>query len=78
MPIASVFIAMSHWSVLGLWLLSHFQYWILTRETHLGYFVVVLCHGDPAALVLQDWPHQMLQQFIDGLDDGLGNSKFNI
>ena len=38
--------------VQGLWLLLHYQYWILTG-TPLGYPVVALCHGDPAALDLQ-------------------------
>ena len=34
--------------VQGLWLLLHYQYWILTR-THRT--IVALCHGDPAGLV---------------------------
>ena len=38
--------------VWGLWLLLHYQYWILIR-TPLG---VALYHGDPAPLVLQDCP----------------------
>lgn len=53
---------MSHWSVQGLWLLHH-QYWALT-EPPLGYPVVALCNGDPAALDLQVRFIHMLQQFI--------------
>jgi len=37
------------------WLLLYYQYWILTGIP-LRYPVVGLCHGDPAALDLQDWP----------------------
>jgi hypothetical protein len=44
-----MFTAMSHGLVLGLWLLLYYQSWILTL---LKYPVVVLCHGDPAALEL--------------------------
>ncbi|KAL6093787.1 hypothetical protein STEG23_035863, partial [Scotinomys teguina] len=36
----------------GLWLLLHYQYWALTG-TPLGYPVVILYHGDPAALDMQ-------------------------
>jgi hypothetical protein len=39
----------------GPWHLLHYQDCILTG-TPLGYSVAALCHGDPAALVLQDWP----------------------
>lgn len=38
-------------------------------------FYFAPCHGDPAALDLQDWPLHVLQQFIDGLDVGLGQLK---
>lgn len=51
--------------VRGLWFLLHYQYWVLT-ESPLGYPVVVLCHGDPATLDLQDWLLHTLQQIIDG------------
>jgi len=40
--------------VQGLWPLLHYQYWILSG-TPLGYPVVALCCGDPAALHLQGW-----------------------
>ena len=40
-----------------------------------GYPVAVLCRGDPAALNLQDWPYHTLQQFIDGVDVGVGQLK---
>jgi len=53
--------------VQGLWLLLHYQYWIFT-ETPLGYPAIVLCHGDPAALVLQDQSLHVLQQFIYEVD----------
>lgn len=34
-----------------------------------------LCHGDPAALHLQDWPFHALQQFIPEVDVGMGQLK---
>ena len=34
--------------------------------------MVNLCHGDPAALDLQGWSLPVLQQFIDGVDVGVG------
>ena len=37
----------------GFWLLLHYQYWILLG---IPLRVVALCHGDPAALDLEDWP----------------------
>ena len=61
-----MFIAIRH-LVLGLWLLQHCQYWILTR-TPLGYSVVVLCHGDPTASDLQDWSLHVLWKFMGGVD----------
>jgi hypothetical protein len=33
---------------------------------------VALCHQDLATLVLQDRPFHKLQQFIDGIDVGMG------
>ena len=53
--------------VRGLWFLL--QFWILTG-TPLGYPVVALCHGDPAALDLHDQSLHTLKQFIDGVDVG--------
>ena len=53
---------------------SGFCYSINTR-TPFGYPVVALCHGDPAALALQDQPLQTLQHFIDGADGALGLLK---
>lgn len=49
----------------------------LASATHLtlgplGYTVVVLCFGVPAALDLQVWLLQMLQQFIHEVDIGVG------
>lgn len=49
----------------------------LASATHLtpgplGYTVVVLCLGVPAALDLQVWLLQMLQQFIHEVDIGVG------
>jgi hypothetical protein len=38
----------------------------------LGYPIVALCHGDPAALDLQNWPLHTLQQLIDEVDVGIG------
>ena len=38
-------------------------------------YLVVLCHGNPAAFVLQDWPLHMLLQFIDGVDVEVGQLK---
>jgi hypothetical protein len=60
--------------VQGLWLLLHYQYWIFTG-TPLGYPAVALCHGDPAAFVLQDQPLHVLEQFIHGVDVGVGQPK---
>ena len=50
------------------------QYWIVTG-TPLRYPVVALCHGDPVALDLQGWLLRMLQQFIDGVDVGVGQQE---
>lgn len=36
---------------------------------------VVLCHGDPSALVLQDQLLHSLWQFIDRVDIGIGELK---
>lgn len=36
---------------------------------------VALCHGEPAALVLQDQPLHMLQQLISGVDVRVGQLK---
>ena len=55
----------------GLWLLLHCQYWIVTGIP-LEYSLAVLCHGDPTTLDLQDWPLHKLQQFVDGIDVGVG------
>ena len=57
-----------------LWLLLHYQYWILTGSP-LGYTFVSLCHGDPTTLDLQDQPFHILWQFIDGVDVGMGQLK---
>ena len=65
---------MSHWSGLRSLFLLHHQYRILTR-TPLGYPVVALCHGDLVALDLQDQLLHTLQQFIDGIDVGVGQLK---
>ena len=54
--------------------LLYHQYWILPRM-HLRYPVVALCHGDPAALEEQHWSIHLLQQFIAGVDDGVGQVK---
>ena len=43
--------------------------------TTLRYSVVAQCHGDPAVLVLQDKPLHVFQQFIDGVDGGVGQLK---
>lgn len=63
--ISQHFIAMSQWSALRP--LLHCQDRILPG-TPLGYPAVVLCHGDPEVLVLQDLPLRALQQFIVGVD----------
>ena len=49
------FHSMSLGVVRYLWLLLSYQYQTITR-TPLSYPVAALCHGDPAALDLQDWP----------------------
>ena len=43
-------------------------------DPHLD-LVIALCHEDPAALELQDWTLHTLQQFIDGVDVGVGQLK---
>ena len=55
-------------------LFRSYQYWIFTG-TPLGYPAVALCHGDPAAFVLQDQPLHVLEQFIHGVDVGVGQPK---
>lgn len=50
------------------------QYWILSG-TPSGYPVVVLSHGDPAALNQQDSPFHVPQQFTDNVDFGVGQLK---
>ena len=42
---------------------------------HLRHPVVTLYHEDPVALHLQDQALQRLQQFIDGVDVGVGQLK---
>lgn len=39
-----------------------------------GYLVIVLCHGDPVTLCLQDQPLHLSQQIIDGLMVGWASS----
>jgi hypothetical protein len=41
----------------------------------LGFLLDILCHGDPATLILQGWLLHMFQQFIDGVDVGVGQLK---
>lgn len=62
-----MFLAISHGLFQGLWLLLYYIYWILTG-TRLGYSVSAPCHGDPAALDLQNQPFHMPQQFIVGIE----------
>ena len=63
-----------HWCESKPLALLYHQYWILPRM-HLRYPVVALCHGDPAALEEQHWSIHLLQQFIAGVDDGVGQVK---
>ena len=56
--------------VQGLWLLLHYQYWILTR-TPLRYSVP----WRSCSLVLQVWSLHVLQQFIDEVGVGVGQLK---
>jgi hypothetical protein len=72
--LTSLLSAMGHCLIRGLWLLVHYKYWTLTG-TLLRYPVVALCHGDPAALVLQDPPLHRLWQFTDDMDAGVGHLK---
>jgi hypothetical protein len=44
-------------------------------KTPLKHSAVALCHGDPAALDLYDWPFNSLQEILDGIDDGVGQLK---
>ena len=50
------------------------SFWILTG-THLSYPVVALGHGDLVVLDLWDWSLHTLQQFINGVDVGMGQFK---
>lgn len=56
------------------WLLLHFKHWNCTR-TPLGYPVVAVCHGAPAALCLQGQHLHMFYQFLHGADVGWANLK---
>ena len=60
--------------LVGLWLLLHYQYWVLTG-TFLDYPVVALCHGDPSTLNLHGQHLHMLQQFTVGVDIEVGQLK---
>lgn len=65
--------AMSHWSPsrsLASAVLS-----IMDPHRDFSYRVVALCHGYPAAFVLQDQPLHLLQLFIGGVDVGVGQLK---
>ena len=53
----------------GLWLLLLYQYWNFTGALPLEYPVIALCHRDPAALDMQDWPLSYSPWFIDGVND---------
>lgn len=44
-------------------------------DTPLGYSAVVPSHGDPVAMVPQDWPLYVLQHLIDGADVWVGGVK---
>lgn len=48
----------------------HYSHW----DSFLNTFVA-LGYGDAAALDLQDWSFQVLQQFIDEVDLGVGQLK---
>jgi len=68
--------AMSHWS--GSRPLVSATPSILTGTPlcdNNSYPAVALCHGDPAALDLQDWPLHMLQHLTDGVDFGVSQLK---
>jgi hypothetical protein len=67
-----MFMVVRHWSssrpLASATLSKLTVHWCFT----LGYPVVALYHDDHAALGQQDWPFQILQQFIDGVDAGVG------
>jgi hypothetical protein len=69
-----MFIAVSPWSGSRPRASATLSILILTG-TPLRYPVVALCHRDPAALDLQDWPFHVFQQFIDGVDVGVDQLK---
>ena len=56
MNLIQVFITMSPWPYLG----SLASAIVSITRTPLQYLVVVWCHGDPVAFVLQDWPLHVL------------------
>lgn len=69
-----MFIVRSHWSDLKL-LASVPPSVVDLHWDTFKYFVVVLCHGDPTSLEHQHWSLHMLQDFIAGVDDGVGQVK---
>ena len=66
-------IAMSRWP--GSRPLASATSTVLGSHQTLLRYPVVLCHEDSEALDLQDWPLHTLQQFIDGIDVGVGQLK---
>lgn len=70
-----MFIVMSHWSGLRLWLLWHHQYWILIKIP-VSYPIITLCHKDSTLSTTQPFADD--KDFWMGqfrvLDVGLGGS----
>ena len=68
-----MFSAVSHWSGSRSLASLYYQYWILPRT--LLCCCPVSYNFDPAALDLQGWSLQRLQQFTDWVDVGVGQLK---
>lgn len=68
-----MFFSMSHWT--GLRLLPSAALSILNSHQHSSQNPVILCPGDPVALLLQVWSLHLLQQFLDRVDVGVNQLK---
>lgn len=70
-----MFIAASHWSELRPLASSTSSILDPHQESSWISCCCPVCHGDPAALDLQNQPFQPPQQFIDEVDIGMGQLK---
>lgn len=71
--LVDMFISMSHWT--GLRPLPSAALSILNPHQLSSQNPIVLCPGDPTALLLQAWSLHLLQQFLDRVDVGVKQLK---